>query len=217
MTASIRVLIVDDHPVVREGLRALLGSFDDLEVVGSATSGPQAVREAVLLQPDVVVMDVAMPDGDGISATRELSTVAPGVAVLVLTMFDTDESVAAALRAGARGYVLKGAGQAELERAVRAAAAGETILGAGVAAGSLRATRKGSAESRSRFAALTPREAEVLDAIAAGLSNGAIAERLRMAPKTVGNHISNIFVKIGVADRSTAIVRARDAGFGRGG
>lgn len=208
----IRVLLADDHPVVRGGLRALLDALDGIEVVAEASDGAAAIREAVISRPDVVVLDLRMPGIDGIEAARRITHDLPKVAVLVLTMFDDDELVADALEAGARGYLLKGAEPDEIERAVRAVAGGATILGPRVAARAL-----GTAHRRPQVAVLTQltaREHDALDLIARGMSNSAIADQLGIAPKTVANHISSIFLKLGVATRAEAIVRARDAGLG---
>ncbi|QKG25925.1 LuxR family two component transcriptional regulator [Actinomadura verrucosospora] len=209
-------MVADDHPVVRGGLRALLGSIDGFEVAGEAEDGHGAVREAVEHGPDVLVMDVRMPGLDGIEATRRIGRVAPGVAVLMLTMYEDDDSVFEAMRAGARGYLLKGAQQDDIARAIRAVAAGEAIFGPGVARRVLGyfAAPPSAAEP---FPELTARERQVLDLIAAGRANAEIARALAIAPKTVANHISAIFTKLRVADRSAAIVRARRAGFGLGG
>lgn len=211
-----RIVLADDHPVVRRGLAALLDSIDGVEVVGQASSGREAVREAQLLAPDVVLMDVAMPDLDGIEATRRLVAARPGVAVLVLTMHDDDETVLAALRAGARGYLLKGADQEEIHRAVHAVVAGEMIMASSVA-GHVVARLAAPVAAVPVFGELTAREREVLDGLARGRSNGAIATMLGLAPKTVGNHVSAIFTKLGVATRAEAAARARAGGLGRGG
>ena len=211
---GIRVVIADDHPVVREGLSALLGSIPSIDVAGVANDGEQAVRAAVTLRPDVMVMDIQMPGLSGVAAAREIARVAPDVAVLMLTMFDDDDSVFAAMRAGARGYVLKGAQQDEILRAIQAVAAGDAIFGPGIARRVL-GLASGPAVSGIPFPDLTSREREVLDLIAAGARNAAIARRLSIAPKTVANHISAIFTKLQVADRSEAIIRARDEGLGR--
>jgi DNA-binding NarL/FixJ family response regulator len=210
---TVRVVLADDHPVVRDGLRALLASLPGVEVVGEAATGRDAVREAVLHHPDVLVMDLQMPDLNGIDATREVGRAAPDVGVLVLTMYDDDDSVFAAMRAGARGYLLKGADQDEIVRAIHAVAGGQAIFGPGVA---VRVLGYFSAPPRvdAPFPELTDREREVLDLIAGGLTNTAIARRLGLAGKTVGNHISNIFAKLQVAGRAEAIVRARREGLG---
>jgi DNA-binding NarL/FixJ family response regulator len=210
---TIRILIADDHPLVREGLKAALAPLPEVEIVAEAATGQAAIREAVLHQPDVVVMDLQMPELNGIDATRELGRVVPSAAVLVLTMFDDDDWVFAAMRAGARGYVLKGAEQQELARAIMAVAAGEAIFGPAVATRVL-AYFATPARTPTKFPELTAREREVLDLIAAGRNNRQIAERLGLSAKTVANHISAIFAKLQVADRTQAILRARDAGLG---
>ena len=211
----IRVLICDDHPIVRAGLDALLGSLPDIEVVAVVADGQEALREVVTLRPDVAILDLDMPGLDGIVATREIARVAPQVAVLVLTMYSDDESVFSAMRAGARGYLVKGVEQDDILRAIRSVAAGEAIFGPGVAQrvlGFLTAHRDQSAVP---FPELTPRETMVLDLLAAGLNNSAIARRLDVSAKTVANHVSAIFGKLQVADRAQAIIRAREAGLGR--
>jgi DNA-binding NarL/FixJ family response regulator len=209
----IRVVLADDHPVVRAGLEALLTSLSGIEVVGVASNGREAVREVVSTRPDVAVLDLQMPGLDGFAATRELARSAPEVAVLVLTMFEDDDSVFAAMRAGARGYLVKGAEQEEIARAIQAVAAGEAIFGPGVARRVLTffSTPPPTAEP---FPQLTVRERQILDLIAAGLSNHAIADRLDLAAKTVANNVSAIFTKLGTADRATAIIQARNAGLG---
>jgi DNA-binding NarL/FixJ family response regulator len=213
---TVRVAVADDHPVVRDGLRALLGSLPTMELVAEVTSGREAVRCAVLNSPDVLVMDLRMPDLDGVAATAEIAKVAPQVAVLVLTMFDDDESVFAAMRAGARGYLVKGASQDEIVRAVTAVAAGEAIFGPGVARRVLRYFAEPPRDpTETAFPELTRREREVLDLIARGLPNAAIADRLGLSAKTIGNHTSTIFAKLQVAGRAEAIIRARDAGLGQ--
>lgn len=210
---TLRIVVADDHGIVREGLGALLSAHDGYELAGTAATGAEAVRAAVTLHPDVVVMDIQMPDLTGIEATRQITRAAPDVAVLILTMFDDDESVFAAMRAGARGYVLKGAAPDNVIRAIAAVAAGEAIFGPGVARRAL-AYMSGPRTEQAAFPELTPREREVLDLIAAGLGNATIAARLGLAPATVGNHITNIFGKLQVASRAEAIVRARSAGLG---
>jgi DNA-binding NarL/FixJ family response regulator len=215
MTSSgIRVVIADDHPVVRDGLSALLASVPSVTVAGIAATGREAVHAAVTLQPDVLVMDIQMPDLSGIAAAREIARAAPDVAVLMLTMFDDDDSVFAAMRAGARGYVLKGAQQDEIIRAIQAVAAGEAIFGPGIARRVLGLVSAPSPPGIP-FQGLTSKEREVLDLIAAGARNAEIARQMSIAPKTVANHISAIFSKLQVADRNQAIIRARDAGLGR--
>jgi DNA-binding NarL/FixJ family response regulator len=216
MMAALRLLIADDHPAFRAGLRLLLESLDDVEVVGEAATGAEAIALAVEPVPDVAVMDLQMPGVGGIEATRAIVAQAPNVHVLVLTMFEDEDSVFAALRAGARGYVLKGAGQEELARAIEAIASGEAIFSPAIA------TRVIDFFSRSRddqppqaFPELTDREREVLGLIAEGLPNPEIMRRLVLSPKTVRNHVSNILAKLQVRDRSEAIVRAREAGLGR--
>jgi DNA-binding NarL/FixJ family response regulator len=215
VTESVRIVLADDHPVVRRGLRALLDTLDGLEVVGEATDGEEAVREAQLLQPDVVLMDVRMPGLDGVEATRRVRAACPGTAVLVLTMYDEDATVLAAMRAGASGYLLKGADQEEIEAAVRAVAAGQTIFGPGVAAHLLDVFTGGAAaQAPVPFPELTDRERAILDLLAAGNRTAAIAEQLFLSPKTVSNHLTSIFAKLEVADRTAAIVRAREEGLG---
>jgi DNA-binding NarL/FixJ family response regulator len=212
----IRVVIVDDHPLMREGLRALVSSLADMEVVGEAGDGEAARREAQLTRPDVVIMDLHLPGVNGVEATRAVLQAVPTTRVLVLTMFEDDESVFAAMRAGASGYLLKGAEQDEIVRALRSVAAGQAIFGPTVARRIVDFFASGSRDvpAPQPFPELTPREREVLDLIAAGRSNGAIARQLVISPKTVSNHISAIFAALQVADRATAIVRARRAGLG---
>ena len=217
---AIRVLIVDDHASFRSGLRALLGTAGDLTVVGEASDGPAAVTLTGRLQPDVVLMDLTMPGGDGISATQRIVDAWPHVAVVVLTMDDGDSSLIRALQAGARGYVLKGAQRPELLRAVRAGAAGEALLGADVArrlSSYVVAPPVDGRPAGRPFPELTDRELEILDLIARGRSNTEISETLVLSPKTVRNHVSNVFSKLGARDRADAIVRAREAGLGGAG
>lgn len=210
----ITVLLVDDHPVVRRGLRALLDSIDGFEVVAEAEDGEAAVREAQLLKPDVVVMDVQMPGVDGLEATRRITASVPGTAVLVLTMYEDDDVVFGAMRAGARGYLLKGAGQDELDRALRGVVAGEAVFGPGVASRVL-AFFSTPKTPDVAFPELTGREREVLDLVAAGMRNATIAQQLDLSTKTIANHLSSIFTKLAVADRSAAIVLARQSGLGQ--
>jgi DNA-binding NarL/FixJ family response regulator len=214
----IRILIVDDHPLMREGMRALVSSYADIEVAGEAADGEEAHREVLRTEPDVVVMDLHMPGTNGVDATRAILHAAPATRVLVLTMFEDDESVFAAMRAGASGYLIKGAQQQEIILAIRSVAAGQAIFGPTVAKriiayfSAAPATAVRSAEP---FPELTTREREVLDLIAAGRPNNAIARTLVISTKTVSNHISAIFAKLQVADRAEAIVRAREAGLGQ--
>ena len=218
MTDPIRVVIADDHPVFRDGLRGILVSTPGFEVVAEASTGEEAVEQSAVLQPDVVVMDLHMPNLNGIDATRRIVHQSPHVGVLVLTMLEDDGSVFAAMRAGARGYLLKGADKSEIVRAVQAIASGEAIFGPAIA---LRVIDYFSAPQTTgpplAFPELTEREREVLDNIAQGHNNDTIARKLTLNPKTVRNHVSNIFTKLQVADRAQAIVRARDAGLGQAG
>jgi DNA-binding NarL/FixJ family response regulator len=212
--SPIRVLITDDHPIVRDGLRGMLAAEPDFEVVGEAGDGAEALALVESLAPDVILMDLRMPDLDGIEATRRVGRQVPAPAVVVLTMFEDDDSVFAAMRAGARGYLLKGAEQDEIVRAVRAAAAGEAIFGPAVAARVIAHFSSGSGSTMAAFPLLTEREREVLELIAAGKGNATIAHELLISLKTVRNHVSNIFTKLQVSDRSAAIVKAREAGLG---
>ena len=214
MTEPIRVLIADDHPLFRDGLTALLTDAPDTELTGAATSGTEAVELAMQTQPDVVVMDLHMPGLNGIEATRRIVADSPHIAVVVLTMFDDDDSIFSALRAGARGYLLKGADQEQIRNAIRAAAGGEIIFGTHLAARML-AYFTAPAAPPQVFPQLTDREREVLDLVAQGRANAAIAARLSLSEKTVRNHVSNILTKLQVADRAQAIVQARDAGLGQ--
>ena len=209
---GIRVLVADDHPIVRGGLTALLRTMEGVEVVGEAGDGAAAVRETVLTRPDVVVLDLRMPGVDGVEAARRIGRDVPEAAVLVLTMFAEDALVQDALAAGARGYLLKGAEPDEIEHAVRMVAGGAAILGSQIASAVL--GHAGRLAAPVPFPELTHREREVLQLIARGASNATIAHDLSIAPKTVGNHISAIFLKLGVATRAEAIVRARTAGYG---
>ncbi len=214
-TQTIRVLIVDDHTLFRRGIRALLASVPDIELVGEAAGGEEAVTIAAEVRPDVVLMDVKMPGTNGIVATRRILRGDPSARIVVLTMLEDDDSVFAALRAGARGYVVKGADESELLRVVRAVANGEALFGPEIVERLIGFFSKGEPGAGSpTFPELTDREREILSLIARGLSNAEIASRTFLSPKTVRNHISSIFDKLQVADRAQAIVRAREAGMG---
>ncbi|HEY0868825.1 MAG TPA: response regulator transcription factor, partial [Acidothermaceae bacterium] len=191
----IHLLIVDDHPAYRRGLGLMLADARDIEIVGEADTGVRAVELATSLTPDVVLMDLRMPDLDGIEATRRLRQSGSRAAVVVLTMFEDDDSVFAAMRAGATGYLLKGAEQEEIERAIRAAAAGEAIFGPKIAQRVVAHFASGAGSSAGAFPALTEREREVLEMVAAGKGNATIAHELMITLKTVRNHVSNIFTK----------------------
>ena len=216
MTPPLRVLLADDHPVFRKGLRALLTSLPEATVVGEAADGEDAVRVAAEQQPDIVVMDLNMPGVNGVEATRRILATRPGAGVLVLTMFEDDDSVFAAMRAGARGYLVKGSDTDEVIRAITAVGNGEAIFGPSVARRIMAfLTRPLSAYDKQLFPELSTRERELLDLIAAGEANADIAKQLFLSPKTIRNHISSIFTKLQVADRGQAIVRGRAAGLGR--
>jgi DNA-binding NarL/FixJ family response regulator len=208
-----RVLIADDHPAFRAGLRLMLAGVNDIDIVGEAANGTSVVELAAQLNPDVVIMDLRMPGMDGIQATRHLLGTHPAVGVVVVTMFEDDDTVFAAMRAGARGYLLKGAEQDEILRAIRAIAAGEAIFGPAIARRIVEHFSSGSA-GQPAFPTLTTRERQVLELIAAGKGNAAIAHQLGLTLKTVRNHVSHIFLKLQVPDRAAAIIKARDAGYG---
>ncbi len=217
----LRILIVDDHTLFRHGLAALLASVADAEVVGEAASGQEAITQAEILQPDVVLMDIQMqrPDGtgiNGIEAARRITQTSPHIGVIMVTMFEDDDSVFAAMRAGARGYVLKGAEQEEMLRTVRAVGRGEALFGPAIARRMMHFFSAPQPVAQPAiFSELTEREREVLGLIAQGFNNGEIAQTLVISQKTVRNHVSNIFSKLQVADRAQAIVRAREAGLGK--
>jgi DNA-binding NarL/FixJ family response regulator len=208
----IKLILADDHPVFVSGLRAVFDAEDDMTVMSVATTGREAVRAAIEHQPDVAVLDLNMPDGDGLWVCGQLRTAGLATRALILTMYDDDENVLAALRAGAYGYTLKGSGPDEIVAAVRAVARGEALFGAGIAARML--THFSRTAATAPFPQLTEREHEVLGLLAAGRDNAAVARRLGVSSKTVRNHVSNIITKLHVSDRSGAIIRARDAGMG---
>jgi DNA-binding NarL/FixJ family response regulator len=214
---KLRILIAEDSAPFRQGLRGLLQSVDSLEVVGEATSGQEAIQLAGQLQPDIVLMDLQMPGLNGIEATRQIVYTSPHISILMLTMFEDDESVFAALRAGARGYLLKGTLKAEIVRTIQGVASGEAIFGPTIARRLMQyfSAPRPTAPPQA-FPELTEREREILDLIAQHHTNVEIAERLSLAPKTVRNHVSNIFTKLQVIDRAQAIIRAREAGLGQG-
>ncbi|UDY22893.1 response regulator [Nocardioides sp. Kera G14] len=209
-----RIVVVDDHPAYRRGLAQMLEEVEDIEIVGEADTGLRAVEVVAELAPDVVVMDLRMPDLDGIEATRRLQREPDAPAVIVLTMFEDDDSVFAAMRAGARGYLLKGAEQEEIVRAIRAVAAGEAIFGPEIASRVIAHFATSSGWTTAAFPQLTEREREVLDMVASGKGNATIAHELTISLKTVRNHVSNIYTKLQVSDRAAAIIKAREAGLG---
>jgi len=211
----IRALIADDHLVVRRGIGALLSSIPGIEVVAEASTGQDVLREAQLSRPDVIVMDIQMPGMDGIEATRRVTTLLPDVAVLVLTMFEDDDTVFAALRAGARGYLLKGAEQDEIADAIRAVVRGQAIFGAAIASRLLdHFANPPAAVSDDPFPELTAREKEILELLAQGRRTAEIASTLHLSPKTVSNNLTTIFAKLEVSDRTAAVIRARERGLG---
>ncbi len=216
MSESVRVVVADDHHIVREGLVALLGAIDGIEVVGSAEDGADAVAVVSETLPDVVVMDIQMPELDGIAATRAIVEEHPGVAVVMLTMNEDDDTIMGALRAGARGYLLKGADAGEVTHAIKSAAGGGMVFGAALAARIATFLAGGSGRRDVVFPELTDRERDVLDQIAAGRSNAEIARSSYLSDKTVRNVVSSIYTKLHAADRAAAIIMARDAGLGRG-
>jgi DNA-binding NarL/FixJ family response regulator len=212
---SIRILIVDDHILFRDGLRALIDTALDCELVGETTTGETAVNLAYDLQPDVILMDVKMPGMDGIQAARQIVQNSPHIGILVLTMLEDDNSIFSAMRAGARGYLLKGASHDEVLRAIRVVAGGQAIFSAPIAARMIDFfNTMDQSKVPDVFPELTNREREVLNLIAQGYNNPKIAKELVISLKTVSNHISNILSKLQVADRAQAIVKARKAGLG---
>lgn len=210
-TGSISVIVADDHDVVRRGIRSLLATIDDIEVIAEAATGDQTVVLATELVPDVVLLDLQMPGGHGLDATRQITATLPSVAVVILTMYDDADSIDAALRAGARGYLLKGAPQHDVVHAIRAASRGHVILGPGAAERLLERLSSPTLGS-AVFPQLTDRERDVLRLVADGHNNASIGRELHLAAKTVANHVSNILTKLQIADRAEAIVAARRAG-----
>jgi DNA-binding NarL/FixJ family response regulator len=211
----VSVVIADDHPTFRRGLAALLASVPDIEVVGEAADGESAVAQTRALSPDVVLMDLSMPGLGGVEATRRIVADAPATAVLVVTMLDDDEAVFAAMRAGARGYVVKGQDTDDVLRAIRSVARGDAVFGPAVAGRVLSyLTRPLSARDPIQFPELSDRERDVLEQLARGSTNSEIARALVLSPKTVRNHVSSIFSKLQVAGRGEAVERARAAGLG---
>jgi RNA polymerase sigma factor (sigma-70 family) len=214
-TEPLRILIADDHLLFRDGLRALLASDPEMELVGEASSGDEAIVLAATTQPDVIIMDIQMPNLNGIEATRRIVNASPHIGILIVTMFDDDPSVFAAMRAGARGYILKGAKHDEMLRAIRAVGSGEAIFSPAIATrlmdffASMRPT-----ELPQVFPELSDREREILSLIAQGYKNAEIADHLVISSKTVRNHVTNILSKLQVADRAQAIIRAKEAGLG---
>ena len=211
---TLTILIADDHPVFRKGLRALIASLAELELVGEAASGNEAIRLAEQLQPDVILMDLQMPDGGGLEAIRKIVQTSPHIRILVVTMFQDDDSVFAALRAGARGYVLKDMDDSDIRRAILAVGRGEAIFSPAIAERLMHFFAARPALPAEIFPELTESERSVLKLVAQGLDNEAIARQLGFSLKTVRNYVSNIYSKLQVADRAQAIVKARQAGLG---
>jgi DNA-binding NarL/FixJ family response regulator len=211
--SSLSILIVDDHPLFRKGMRSLLDSMEGIKVIGEAKSGQEAIEMALDIKPDLVLMDLQMPMGNGLSATRELTRAYPDVRILVITLIEDDDSIFAALRAGARGYVLKDADEGEMMRAIRSVGEGEAIFSPAIAARLIDYFAEARTQvPREVFPELTEREREILRLIARGETNEVIAGHLTLSLKTVRNHVSNIYSKLQVADRAQAVIRARDAG-----
>ena len=212
----IRVVIVDDHQLVRQGLEAVMASADDITLVGQAADGRSAVATVAETEPDVVLMDLQLPERSGLEVTREILSARPDLAVLVLTMFDDDATVHAAIAAGAVGYLLKGADGEDILAAVRSAAAGQAVFGAALAHRMRTFFAGGTARSAESFPELTDRERVILDKVAAGLTNVEISQALFLSPKTVANNVSVILAKLNLSERGKAIIIGRDAGLGRG-
>jgi len=215
----IRVLIADDHALFREGVHAILKSVPDIEIVGEAGTGQEALTLASNLTPDVILMDIQMPDLNGVEATQRILKSQPEAGIIIVTMLEDDDSLFSAMRAGARGYVLKGADKAEMLKSIRAVAEGEALFGPAIAARLLNFFHDKPSQPKSEspsppFPELTDREREILACIARGDTNSEIAEQLTISLKTVRNHVSSIFNKLQVTNRAQAALRARDAGLG---
>jgi DNA-binding NarL/FixJ family response regulator len=210
---TLRILIAEDHPLYRKGMISLLQSIPEFEVVGEASTGEEAVARASQLHPEVILMDLQMPEVNGIEATRRILRESPNIRVLMVTLFEDDDSVFMALRAGARGYILKDADEEEMVLSIRAVGRGEAIFSPAVATRVLAYFSKPAAQPQV-FPTLTDREREILNLIARGHPNPSIAKQLSLSTRTVGNYVSNIFTKLQVADRAQAIIRAREAGMG---
>ena len=216
----IRVLIADDHALFREGLHAIFKSVPDIEIVGEAGTGGESITLATELKPDVILMDIQMPDINGVEATQRILEGQPDTSIIIVTMLEDDDSLFSAMRAGARGYVLKGADKAEMLKSIRAAAGGEALFGPAIATKLLNFFHDNLSQPKSEspstaFPELTDREREILACIARGDTNTEIAEQLTISLKTVRNHVSNIFNKLQVTNRAQAVIRAREAGLGK--
>jgi len=216
----IRILIADDHALFREGVHAILKSVPDIEIVGEAGTGQEAIKLASDLVPDLILMDIQMPDLNGVEATQRILKTQPDVGIIIVTMLEDDDSLFSAMRAGARGYVLKGADKAEMLKSIRAVVEGEALFGPAIAARLLNFFQGNRPRSKDEsysipFPELTDREREILACIARGDTNAEIAEGLSISLKTVRNHVSNIFTKLQVVNRAQAAIRARDAGLGK--
>ena len=213
----IQLMIADDHKLFREGLKALLAETDDIEIIGEAEDGASALKKCIESQPQIILMDINMPGLNGIHATQQILEKLPQTGIIMLTMLEDDASVFNAMRAGARGYLLKGAGPQEVLSVIRAVAEGQALFGPAIATRLTNFFKELSlkpvpAQSNEKFPELTERELEILRLISQGLNNSEIAQKLVLSPKTVRNHITNIFSKLQVADRAQAIVRAREEG-----
>ncbi len=213
---TLQVLIVDDHPLFRKGMRVLLESISDCIVIGEADTSEAAVELAIQLQPDLILMDLQMPGGSGLDATREITRMSPHIQILVVTLFEDNDSIFAALRAGARGYILKDTDEEEMIRAIQAVGNGEAIFSPSIANHLMDFFSSSRKQIPSDvFPELTNREREILELIAVGESNPSIAENLVISLKTVRNHVSNIYSKLQVVDRAQAVVKARESGLGK--